>query len=644
MRLRPPRVHASMSTIAAILLTLPGAHAQTTPGALDPNSPMADLPGLGVAWPTLEGPDPSPIAGLPQVADAPRSDTLRYRVDVVGIAALDPIVAQRFAALSVLKEGQGKPANAAQINRRITDDSKVMNEILRVQGYYDARIDYAVAATDDEYRVTLTVDPGERYRFTDVALNGLGTADVKGVDLAQGDFADTDRIVAEQTALAERLANQGYPFAKVGEPQLVVNHDTRASSLELDVQPGGKRNFGGITLRNTNAPFGARHVQTIARFRPGQTFDRSLVDDLRRALVATGLVSGAVLEPVEGTTPGTVDIATTIEPAPPRTVAGEIGYGTGEGFRIEGSWQHRNLIRPEGAVTFRGVLGTKEQSASAILRVNNFRQRDQVLNGSLIASHERRTTYDATSFGVAGSLERQTNIIWQKLWTYSYGFELVASDERDFVPTSGIAQRRTYYIGALPARLSYDGTDNLLDPTRGFRLSGRISPEISLAGGTFTYVRTQVDASGYLPLGDRVVIAGRARIGSTTGAAREAIAPSRRFYAGGGGSVRGFGYQDIGARNVLGDPIGGRSLAELSIEARVRLPVFGGNFGVVPFVDAGNVYTGSFPDFTGLRVGAGLGLRYYSSFGPIRIDVGTPLARRPGESLIAVQVSLGQAF
>ena len=140
------------------------------------------------------------------------------------------------------------------------------------------------------------------------------------------------------------------------------------------------------------------------------------------------------------------------------------------------------------------------------------------------------------------------------------------------------------------------------------------------------------------------MIAGRARVGMTAGAARDDIAPSRLFYSGGGGSVRGYGYQEIGPRNVLDRPIGGRSLAEFSLEARVRLPIFGGNFGVVPFVDAGNIYTESIPKFSGLRIGAGVGLRYYSNFGPIRIDVGTPLGRRKGESIVAVQVSLGQAF
>ncbi len=120
-----------------------------------------------------------------------------------------------------------------------------------------------------------------------------------------------------------------------------------------------------------------------------------------------------------------------------------------------------------------------------------------------------------------------------------------------------------------------------------------------------------------------------------------AIAPSRRFYAGGGASVRGYGYQDIGPRDPNGAPVGGRSLTEFSIEARVR--AFG-NFGIVPFLDAGNIYTSALPKLSDMRFGTGLGLRYYSNFGPIRIDVGTPIRRRPGEPRVAVYVSLGQAF
>jgi translocation and assembly module TamA len=630
-----------LCAIAAFAFAPPPLAAQTTsPPPLESESPMAELPGFGVPWPDLTVIDPSepPQTVVDTVTDK------RYGVVVSGIDALPPIVSSRFNELSVLKAGENKTVNAAQLDRRARDDSELLETILRAEGYYDADIATDIAARDDRLVVTLNVEPGPLYRFEQVATPGLNQSTQAELAVKGTDPVNADAVISAENALREKLSREGYPFAKVAEPDVVVDHDTRTATLAVNVDPGGKRNFGAIRVTNDRAPFGPRHIQTIARFKPGGLYDQSLVDDLRRALIATGLVSTVRLEPVEGATAGTVDLATTIEPAPPRTIAGEAGYGTGEGFRIEASWQHRNLIRPEGAVTFRGVAGTKEQSLGALLRMGNFRRRDQVLNASIVAAHEVRAAYDANTFEIAASLERQTNIIWQKQWTYSFGFELLASDERDFVPTVGVTQRRTYLIGALPLTLGYDGSDDLLDPTRGFRLSGRLSPEISFQGRTFGYVRAQIDGSAYYPVNDRVVVAGRARIGSTVGAAREDIAPSRRFYAGGGGSVRGYGYQEIGTRNALDQPIGGRSLTEFSLEARVRLPIFGGNFGVVPFVDAGNVYTGSVPDFSGMRVGVGVGLRYYSNFGPIRIDVGTPLGRRPGESLIAVQVSLGQAF
>jgi translocation and assembly module TamA len=141
-----------------------------------------------------------------------------------------------------------------------------------------------------------------------------------------------------------------------------------------------------------------------------------------------------------------------------------------------------------------------------------------------------------------------------------------------------------------------------------------------------------------------VVVAGRVRLGTIFGASLFNIAPSRRLYAGGGGSVRGYGYQQLGPKDVDGDPIGGRGLAEFALEARVRLKQFGGNFGVVPFFDGGTLTSSAQPDFSHWRYAAGLGVRYYSLFGPIRIDVGVPLNRQRGDGPFAVTVSLGQAF
>jgi len=606
---------------------------------------MAALPGLGVEWPDLAAAPPSTDA-----TEAARSDTSaesRYTYAITGIEGIgSPLLRERFDAASTLRANRDEPANAAQIERRVREDAGLLVTVLRAEGYYDARVATRVERQDDAIAVTLDASPGALYRFADVRLAGIEAAGAKtgSLEEAFGIAADApvnaDAVAAAEARLRATIGQEGFPFATVGEPEIVVDRATRTATLALPVSPGTQRRFGKVVMSNARV-FGPAHVEEIARFRSGQEFDASALEDLRRALVQTGLVSSVKVDPVPGATPETVDIAVALEPAPPRTIAGELGYGTGEGARAEVSWTHRNLFPPEGALTLRGVLGTREQLASVVFRRNNFGGRDRVLTAQASVAHLERDAYEANTFSLAASLERQTNIFFQKAWTWSLGAELVTSDERDVIVSTGEPRRRTYFIGALPTSLNYDGTDDLLNPTRGFRLGGRFSPELSLVGSAFGYSRIQLDASAYQPVSPSVVMAGRVRVGTIAGAPRDAIAPSRRFYAGGGASVRGYGYQDIGPRDPNNDPIGGRSLTEFSIEARVK--AFG-NFGVVPFLDGGNIYTSPLPRFSGFRYGAGLGVRYYSNFGPIRIDVGTPLNPQQGDPRVAVYVSLGQAF
>ena len=179
---------------------------------------------------------------------------------------------------------------------------------------------------------------------------------------------------------------------------------------------------------------------------------------------------------------------------------------------------------------------------------------------------------------------------------------------------------------------------------RGF--SRRPAAKVSRSFGTETfYLRNQLDATYYQQIGDNVVMAGRGRFASVKGAETFEIAPSRRLYSGGGGSVRGYGYQAVGPRNDFGEPTGGRSLVEASLEARVNTGFLDGAVQVVPFVDMGTVSIESTPDFRFMSWGVGVGLRYKTGFGPIRVDVGVPLNRNPMfDSPVAVYVSLGQAF
>jgi translocation and assembly module TamA len=159
----------------------------------------------------------------------------------------------------------------------------------------------------------------------------------------------------------------------------------------------------------------------------------------------------------------------------------------------------------------------------------------------------------------------------------------------------------------------------------------------------FLVLKAQIEGTGYLPFGD-LVLAGRLHMGSIVGANRGRIAPNRRFYAGGGGSVRGFNFQGVGPRDADGAPTGGNSVTEAAIEGRYRFQAFGNDLGVVAFVDAGDVDPGTTPRFDNLRVGVGVGVRYFTSFGPVRIDVAMPINRQEFDPKVAFYVSIGQAF
>jgi translocation and assembly module TamA len=648
---------AALAPAAALAQTVP--QPPPDPAELDPSAPLDPMPELGVDWPDLKADEPWAAPQAPPSSPEARQATrpagvtgdIRYTVQVEGLAPIGNAeeLLRDFRKQSALQAEHKDAANAAQIGRRASADADLLSELLRAQGYYDAVVEPRTEKAGGGLLVVLDADPGPQYRFASVDLPGLDAAGPEAAklrdvfDVKPGDPVIAADVIAAGIALTQALGEQGFASAKLGERDIEINHQTHLATLTLPVEPGPVARFGAIRVSG-RPPFGARHLATIARFKRGDPFQRSKVDDLRRALIQTTLVASADIQLAAVNGGRTVDVVVRLEPAPSHTIAGELGYGTGQGARVEASWTDRNFFNPEGALTVRGIAGTTEQLFGVQFRRSNFLQRDQTLNLQLSASHQKFAAYQARTVLLAANIERQSNFIWQKKWTWSYGGEWLATDERGVFSSAGVKDTRTFLIAAAPLSLAYDGSDSLLDPTRGFRLGGRISPEISAHDGHFTYVRTQIDASAYHPVSDRVVVAGRVRLGTIFGATLFRLAPSRRFYSGGGGSVRGYGYQKLGPKDLDGDPIGGRGLAEFGLEARVRLKQFGGNFGIVPFVDGGSLTTETMPDFKDWRFAAGIGVRYYSSFGPIRVDFGVPLNRQKGDGPFAVTVSLGQAF
>jgi translocation and assembly module TamA len=198
-------------------------------------------------------------------------------------------------------------------------------------------------------------------------------------------------------------------------------------------------------------------------------------------------------------------------------------------------------------------------------------------------------------------------------------------------------------VMGVPVDVSYDTTDNPLDPSRGVRASATIEPFAYLGQAGAGPVMFKGSFAAYRALDEdkRYILAGRVAAGSLFGATLFDVPPQRRFYVGGGGSLRGYAYQSASPRNLQGDIVGGRSYFEASAELRAKIT---DTIGIVPFFDMGAAFASETPDFRNLKYAAGIGLRYYTAIGPLRIDFAVPLNPGPQDGDFGVYVSLGQAF
>jgi translocation and assembly module TamA len=619
------------------------------------DAPVADAE-LAAPLPPLNQFQVAPVQFAEDEEASTAETKVTYVVKLNGLDAADKetdvSLKTQFKSLSALNKGGKKAANAAMLSARLTEDSELIKTILASEGWYDPQVRTHLDRSDGPsgmpMNAVIDVQPGKRFSFTSITVKADPTVPptliADNLALKVGEPIVAERVQGAEAKIALALPENGYPFAAVGDRDILLDQVTGGGDYTLPLTVGPRARFGGFTTEG-NLAFDAEHVETLARFKRGELYDSRKVDDLRKALVATGLFSTVTAEPQKTGQPAPddtefVNMLVKQDAGPPRTIAGSAGYAAGEGFTIEGTWTHRNMFPPEGALIVHGIAGTQQQGAGVTFRRANAGQRDRTFEVVGEALHAKYDAYDAFTGRIAARVSYDSTQIWQKKLTYAYGVELLGTAEKDYDFAAAERRRRTYYIAALNGQVGIDTSDDLLNPTKGFRVTALIQPEGSMQGNFTPYVRARLDGSAYYPFGDSFVLAGRLRFGTIQGASRVDIAPSRRFYSGGGGSVRGFGYQKLGPLDPNGDPIGGRSLNEGAVEGRYRF----GNYGVVAFLDAGQSYESTTPKFSDMRYGVGIGGRFYTNFGPLRLDLATPLGRRKGESRINVYVSIGQAF
>lgn len=605
------------------------------------------------------------VVGLAASVGTEAADPQPYTVAIAatGNDALDKALdeASRLQSLRT----KSKVAPFALISRAREDVNRFQT-VLHSFGYYDGTATVAIDGRplDDptladvlgkvpagqSVKAQVTVHPGPLYHLGRVAIAGPVPPDARAqLGLAPGQPAVAADVLAAGARLLAAMQEDGYALATVAPPDAVAHPQSHTLDVTFHAADGRRAVIGAIRfkgLSHVNESFVRRRL-LVHR---GQLYRPSEIDKARQDLASLGVFSSVSVRAGSKIAPdGTLPLEFDVQERPRHAVTVTGAFSTDLGGSLSTTWSHRNLfgnaeqLNLTAAGTGLGgtaIKGLGYNFAAQFLKPD-FLRRDQTLELDLAALKQDLQAYNQRAITAGAALHRKLSERWQ--------VSLGVSAEHEVIEQEGVT--RTYTLVSLPLTVKYDSTgltNPLLDPTHGIRAAATVTPTQSLGGKSSSFVVFQANGATYLDLGHywhaapgRSVLALRGVLGSVQGAGVFALPPDQRFYGGGSTTVRGFKYQSIGPLFPDNNPVGGTSIDAGTVEYRQRLF---DNFGAVAFVDAGQVSEQSLPFRGTLRVGAGIGGRYYTPIGPVRLDIAVPLNRPRGGDAFEIYLGLGQAF
>jgi translocation and assembly module TamA len=534
------------------------------------------------------------------------------------------------------------PQSLGLLRARAERDRDRFTRLLHSRGYFGAGVKIALREDVEPLELIFSVDPGPAYAVSSIQIRITGEEEVhphlipspEKIGLSPGrPFSASTLIDAEKT-LVRIFEQQGFPFPRLDDRKIIVDHREPSVALELFIDPGLRAPFGDVKIMGLES-VEESVVRRVIPWKEGELFDVEKVEALQMGLIRLGLFSSVrVLRDAELDEKGRLPMVISVTERKHRSIGAGVSYKTDEGPGATVLWEHRNLFREGERLTLSGTASSFTASAESVFFKPFFFRRDQSLRLLLRVAEDRPDPYTSRNATASASVAR--HLTEQLRVSAGVGYRTSRVEQL------GVTESFSYFF--LPLDVEWDRSDDLLDPSRGGRFGLYLVPFYDPSGKDPKFVKSRIRYRHYLkpfsayPL----VLATALSIGSITGAERDEIPADERFYAGGGGSIRGYAFQSVGPFRD-GAPVGGRSLLEAAVEARLK---FTERLGLVAFLDGGNAYEARFPDFAEtLRWGTGLGFRYFTPVGPLRLDVAFPLNRRPEiDDRIQIYVSLGQAF
>lgn len=540
---------------------------------------------------------------------------------------------------------EAKPETGFEARRQASRASTLVKDVLNSKGYYAPSVTMLVE-TQTGFQPVLLLDPGPRFTLDTVDVEFVGPSPreedaVKArkiVNIKSGDTAIPGEVIHQESRIVSELRAAGYPFAEAETRRVIGDREAATLAITYQIRSGPRVRFGEVRYPH-DMRTKASYLKRLETFATGDLYTPEKLAQFSGRLDETRLyrISNARLAPAPSriTDEGDEvrDVMVTLTERKRNTIEAGVSLSTDQGPGLSSQLTRRNLTGRGDDLVASFDMTTIEQTLDLQWRrPNEFGYNRGLVFGAAL-SNEDTDAYARHSFTLSGGYEVRTGR------EFSYGVGARASY---IIESDQFGERDLQLIG-LYANARLDRTDSLLNPTRGWRAEARVEPSVSFGGDETQFVRSVAQVRGYFPVRDdpSLVLAGRLKAGTVTGADVESLPSESRFFAGGGGSVRGYGYQEIGPRAADNTPLGGRSTLEAAVEARWQVR---DKIGVVAFIDAGSVTTGEIPALSDLRSGAGVGVRYETVAGPLRIDIAAPLDRTKNDDPFQIYISLGQAF
>lgn len=581
-------------------------------------------------------------------------NALAAKVGTVEIRGLDAAMEENVRLKLTLSSEADRELNGRRIGHLVRSAEDETREALEPFGYYDPKVEVERSRVDDVVNVVITVDPGEpvRVRNADIAMIGKGNGDrYLREDLGAftpnvGDVFDHALYESSKARISHRLLERGYFDAAFSSHRVEVTRADLAADIDLVWDSGARYDMGTITFEQTPQQIiDADLLAELVYWKQGEYFHQGRLDRLRKSLVALDYFSRIDIQVhPEQAVDNQVPVDITLTPAKRSVYTAGLSYGTEIGAGVRFGIQRRYLNSKGHKALAQIDYGQKLKTLTLQYRIPAFAWLDGWYTASLQAADEQTDYVDSRRVELVGSRSGQIS----REWTAVASLHALRERWRYFLADDGdgaLAPLPDYQYGTFiypSLRGDYVNADDRLFPRKALALTMQVKAAAEGVGSDASFAQLYGFARWYRGLGSQNRLILRGQVGHTYTDDLVNMPPSLRFYAGGDRSIRGYDYNEVGP-SVDTDfgpyYTGAKNLLTGSVEFEHYFPqYFGGNLGAAVFVDTGSAFDNN-PDW---RTGVGIGVRYKTPVGPVRLDIARGLD--DPDSSFTIGLNIGAEF